>query len=814
MIVIYVEKENLAAKIAAALGGFDLPDGTHISFKDLQANIKAVEALQKRQGYLDITFDGKPTKVTWGSGHQYGLCDASDYNPAYKSFRARPECFIPESFKLKPLTAPDMPAYDAKLAKLRKVTKELFEKAEYIINATDDDREGELIFAYIYEYNKCKTPYKRVYPSSWAESGIIEAFHKIKPSSDVHNIEMAGRARSLIDWMIGTNLSARMTVQNPGNDVLSVGRVQTVVQRMVVDRELAIRAFKSEPFWTIEGTFTTASGDCYKGKHQTKRFDRKADAEAVMKELGGASGAVTNLLAERTRRTPPLLYSGTQLQMDANDKYGFPAERTEKIAQWLYENGYTTYPRTSSQYLNDDMRPTLIDVLSKLEAMPEYTPYLSGIPKEPSNRFFDSRKVESHFAIIPTGETPKKLTPEQQKIYDLIAKSVIRTIYSDAILENTTVTTQVKAHQFVSRGVVTIDKGWMSVDTKIKDEILPVLKKADVVSGSYICKDGKTEPPRRYTDKTLLAAMKTAGKDLPDEELKKIMADPKVDGIGRESSRTNIITTLINRGYINRKGKQFYATEKGIEFISVFPIDELSAEYTARMEKSLYDIAHGTGDYNELVEAAKEETRRWCSEIANYTGAAMHKFSPAIGGAATSIKCPLCGGHILAFGWGWGCENHNVNGCSFFISNNICGKSITETTVRKIAETGSSNLIKGFVSKKTGEKFDAYLRFDGEKISFSFEEPVHGPVLKCPICGKRMVKHRWGWGCEGYKHGCHFSVENEICGKKMTASIVKRIVETGTSGVLKGFISKYGNRFDAELIINGTTTKMIFPDKK
>ncbi|NLT12890.1 MAG: DNA topoisomerase III [Clostridiales bacterium] len=808
MVVIYAEKADVANKIAAALGGFTLPGGTKITFANLKSNEKVVKSFQNKQGYLETSFKGKPCKVTWGYGHMYALYDVAEYNSSYKHWRDYPECFIPEEFKLHAVSS-SIPAFNAKLDQQRKIVKELFKEAEYIINATDFDREGELIFAYVYEANKCKKPFKRAHFTSQTEEGIKEAFDKLKPSSEIYGVEKAGRARSVYDWLIGINLTTRITLKNPGNNVLSVGRVQTPVLKMIVDRELAIRGFKSEPFWTIEATFTTSKKETYKGKHSKKRFEKKKDTLAVINEIKGKNGVVTEIKSERTTRKAPLLYSLSALQMDANDKYGFTAEDTLNIAQYLYDNGYTTYPRSKSQYLNDDMRPVVVKTLEALQAMPEYKTYLDGMKKDPDKRYFDSSKVDSHFAIISTTSTPKSLNDEQRKIYDLIAKSVIRMIYPDAVLENTTVTTAVDKHDFISKGTVIIKKGWMAVDVKTKEELLPSLAKGEKVSGEYECKEGKTEPPKRYTDKTLIAAMKAAGKDLPDEELAKIMADPKVEGIGTEATRAEIINTLIKRDYIERKGKQFHATEKGISFIGIFPITELmSPEFTARMEKELTAIADNKGDYDKFIEQVKNQTINWCSIISKSGGKAMSgETKEGIG------KCPLCGGSVLEFHWGWGCTEYK-SGCKFSINKKIAGKEIPDAAVKKLLELKPTNVIKGFKSK-TGSEFEARLKLDEGKVVFDFGSgPEVKKDLKCPICGKNMVEHSWGWGCSGYKEGCKFSVGKKICGKAISEAIVKRIIKDGNSGVIKGFVSKAGNKFDAELKREGEKVNIVFQDKK
>ena len=563
MLVIYAEKQDMGAKIAAALDGIRLPIGTKVSLASLPKFAKQVKSLQSSQGFLDITFNGEPTKVTWGFGHLYGLKNAVDYNKDYSQWKKLPECFIPAKYELRPISHTEKIFADRN-DKQRAIVKKLFNEADMIINSTDDDREGECIFAYVYEQSctKKKTPYQRVRFTSQTEAGIKDAFAHLIPSADCKNIELAGRARAIYDWLIGANLTAQFTIKNPGNGVLSVGRVQTTVLKMIVDREKKARDFKSSKFWTVAGDFTTINDEDYHGEHEKKRFDTQAEAEAIVAKVKGCPAVVTAIESKKVKKDIPLLYSQTLLQMDANDKFGYTPDKTLEISQWLYEQGYTTYPRTKSQYLNDDMEPVVIKLLKGLTPLPEFNKYLAGKKLTPRKSFFDTSKVDSHFAIIPTEKIPDiaSLTTEQKNIYTMIAYSVIRMIYEDAIVENTTVTTTVNGENFISKGTVVAVAGWMAVEHKTKEELLPALSKSEEVAAAFKTSEGETKPPARYTDKTILAAMKSAGKDLEDAELKKILADPSVNGIGTDATRAEILKTLTAREYIFRKGKTIYAT--------------------------------------------------------------------------------------------------------------------------------------------------------------------------------------------------------------------------------------------------------------
>jgi len=728
MKVIYAEKQDMGAKIAAALGGVILPSRKCINLVSLSANMAEVKKVQEKYGYLKTMFKGEEVVVTWGFGHLYNLKDTFGYNPAFKKWSARPVCFIPAAYELQPVTS-DVKRFAERNDFQRKKVAELFHKADLIINSTDDDREGEVIFAYVYEASKCKTPYVRVRFTSQTEKGIREAFDNLIPSSECKAIEYAGRARAIYDWLIGTNLTTQFTLKNPGHGVLSVGRVQTPVLKMIVDRELAIRSFSSSKFWTLKGEFTTSTGEKYTGEHKAKRFSSIADANAMLTKVEGSEGIVSFLEAKKSKKEVPLLYSQTVLQMDANDHFGFTPDKTLEISQWLYEQGYITYPRTKSQFLNDDMKDVVKSILVQLSNLPIYKPFLDGKALTPRDMFFDSSMVDSHFAIIPTEKIPTRLSPEQGNIYDLIAKSVIRTIYPAAIIENTVAHTTVNDEEFVSKGAVIVDPGWLVVGGKIKEDGLPKLAVGDIVEPTFEVKEGKTEPPKRYTDKTILAAMKSAGKDLEDEELKKILADPSVEGIGTDATRAEILKTLTAREYIYRKGKSIYATDKGIRFVQGFPVEDIkSPAFTAMMEQKLASIAAGKFSFDIFVQEVQVQTQEWCrfifasaSTMGPGTTSALASGSASSGVPAPegTLSCPICGKPVYKRAWGWGCSGYSA-GCPVSIRSEICGKKITEAQVKALLSKKSTRAISGFTTR-AGKTFDAKLVLDATgKIKFEF----------------------------------------------------------------------------------------------
>ncbi len=364
MITILAEKPDVGNKIAAALDKITLASGKEVSFASLKANEKSVKQQQYKDGYLRIRYAGQDCFVTWGYGHICGLNEPEDYNPAFKFWQNRPQPFIPDPYQLK-IKEGQEKHFD--------LIRRMFLKSDYIINATDFDREGEVIFSYIYEMTGSKAPVKRVCFASQTKEGICDSFADLKEWSEVKNVEAAGRMRGIADWLVGLNLTTTMTLHNHvKGSSLSLGRVQTPTLKMLVDRELAIRDFHPEKYWTLEATFKTGSNDSYSATHKTKRFSDKASVDAILQRIAGKSGVITDIVEKKEEKNPPQLYSLSALQMDANAKYGMTLKQTLDAAQALYDGGYTTYPRTDSRYLTEDMVSTVNGVLDGLARKESY----------------------------------------------------------------------------------------------------------------------------------------------------------------------------------------------------------------------------------------------------------------------------------------------------------------------------------------------------------------------------------------------------------------------------------------------------------
>lgn len=719
-IVVFAEKPDIGTRLAATLGGCFI-NGIELR-PEMVANKKYEGMIKKERtekGFLRCRRNGKDYVVTWGFGHLAELKQAVDYDPKYSRWEEDLFPFIPEKYEIKLKEG-------SGIKKQFKIISELFndKDTEYIINATDADREGELIFDYIYRLAKCKKPYKRLWLSSYTEEAIEKGFASLKEADEVIPLRDAGRCRAIADWLVGSNLTAVATLKFGGyKNMISVGRVQTPTLAILVNREREIQNFKPEPYFELVAVFETEKGEQYKGKWKGKDTDRFSDrkkAEEILAKVQGKNGTVVKCEETKSEEKPPLLYDLTTLQMEANAKYGFSAQKTLDIAQKLYENQFLTYPRTNSRYLSSDLKPEIKRILKALPS--SYDPYRSNLLNQTLNyskRIFDDDKVESHHAIIPTYKTPSNLSDDEQKIYDLVAKSLIKAFMPNAVWATTKVETEVEREIFYSSGKTLIEPGWRAVDGRTAsneadedEQMLPVLRKGQKVIGrKYEVVEKKTKPPARFTEKTLLAAMETAGKYVEDEELREAMKDR---GLGTPATRAGIIERLIEVGYVKREKKNLVPTTKGIEVIRILPVEAIkSPSLTGEWEYKLNLIERGKASPDEFLRQIEEFTRQMVSELKKEERTEIMREENVVG------KCPKCGSPVVKNKRGWGCSNWK-NGCQFQIWAEVCGKKLTDANARQLLTKGKTSLIKGFISKN-GKKFDAVLELkDDGRVSFKF----------------------------------------------------------------------------------------------
>ncbi len=828
MITIYAEKFDVGVKIAAALGGFDY-NGTTVTMNNIEKLKTQLDKDVKRKGSIRFHYEGEDYAVTWGQGHMCGLKQAKDYNSEYSSWYKLPMPFFPDNYEIKiregynretrrPTGEPD-PWTERQLD----IVRQLFEESTSIINATDDDREGEVIFAYVYECVNVKKPYSRVVLDSQTEEGFRDAFKHLKPSREVLPIENAGRCRSIADWMVGANLSALMSLKYGGkgsDSLISIGRVQTPVLNILVERELEIKNFVSKPFWNIQAKFMTEDGDTYVGKYKQSQIEDKAAAEAIIKKIEDKDGTITSYEKDPFKREVPFLYNLTSLSMDANAMYGMTAQETLNTAQDLYTAGYLTYPRTVSQHLTSDMQPVVDEVIDMLaEYSDEYGEYINSVTKRNyTKRHFDTSKVNSHYAIIPTKVNPGTLTGNKKNIYDLVAKSLIRIIFKAAEGEKTKIITTVDGEEFQTSGKVILKKEWLVVGKEKADpDLLPVLSIGDIVAGEYQLKEGKTEPPKRYTDKTLLSAMRTAGKTIEDEDLKKIMMDVGDGGIGTEATRAGIIETVIARRYAERAGgskiKQIVPTEKGMKLIEILPLKEItSAELTADWETRLKKVEKEEESMEEFIKDMEAITRTWVEKIqASESNVRLSEDKDN----ETEYTCPKCGKKLKKLSWGWACSGYqkgDANSCNFAIGYEISGVKVTDNDIISLLKNKRSKYFSGFKKKDSKDTYGAYLIIDENgNITRTMDTG-----MVCPKCGKHNLMN-WGKSisCPGYKEGCTFTIWNKQYGKVISETDKIDLIKKGKTKKIKGFVKKDGSTYESALILNEDYEVKLAPfDKK
>ncbi|MBP8994277.1 MAG: topoisomerase C-terminal repeat-containing protein [Bacteroidales bacterium] len=698
MVVIYAEKSSLAKVIASTLNAgkrMPLPDEPTV-------------------GYYQFKFKGEDAILCHGVGHLAGLVPAKSYDEKYAKWDLEAFPCIPKNFKKAPKST---------TLKCIKLIKGFLDKADWAINATDPDREGELIFTYVAEVCRFQKEIKRVWIEDLTDEKINFAFNNLKSKNEqlssqaigtAENLQKAGRARDISDWLIGNNLTVAFTKKYGGYDnLLSLGRVQTPTLAMIVNREKIITSHVKTPFWKVIANF----GE-FEAEHEHGNFENENEAKNILANCVG-KGVVLDKQVKNKNVSAPLLFNATQLQIATNKKFGWDAEKTAKVMQSLYEAKLMSYPRTSSEHLTEAMIPEVELTLQKIFRTDEYSNYLPEKWEKFTNRHFDDKKVGSHTAIIPTVNVPdnlNKLSEDEKILYDLLVKSLIRTVYPKAELQETAVVIAVNGEKFKANGSVITNPGWYIVDAMPeKKNTLPLIEKDMEFEGKYSLKKGETEPPKRFTEATLLSAMELAGANIEDEEIRTMMKMQK-KGLGTDATRVSIIKSLFDRNYIERKGKSIIPTEKGNFIINTLPLEEIkSAELTGDLEKKLNDIYLGVVDFDDFINEIKETTRSWYDVIAKSEGKVFEKNE-------NKLSCPFCGKSINTFKWGYGCSGYK-EGCKFSFNNEICGKKISETQANALITKGKTALIKGFKGK-TGKEFNAKLILNKKefKIDFEFEK--------------------------------------------------------------------------------------------
>lgn len=683
--LIIAEKPSVAANIASALG-----------------------ADTKKDGY----FEGSGYYVSYAFGHLFTLADTKDYRADMEKWGLKDYPFIPNKFKYKPLNNPGV-------KKQIKILKELADKSDRIVNACDGDREGELIFAEIKNYLNFKKPIFRLWITSHTPKDIEKGMQNLR--TDMINLEKAGYCRQQIDWIIGINLTVVYTLIASSNQVLKVGRVILPTLNLIFEREVEITNFKSVPFFTLKCVFN-ADKEKYTGTYidneKNMKFRDREQLLTVQKTIQGKPGTVIKKEIKKININAPRLFNLTDLQGHITSKFqGFTSDKVLEVIQGLYEKKYVTYPRTSSRYLDNtqiECAREALDAVKNILSIKDKT----IISFHTDKKVFDSSKVDSHPAIIPTYIIPntQSLTEQERIVYIEIVKRFVSQFMPAAVYDAVEMITKINNHSFITKGRLLISEGWKELYQLYQDIEDPEdpeqetdsitakdVKENDIVNlDTSEIKEGKTKPPSYYTEKTLLATMENCGKQVENEE--DIL---KGFTIGTPATRAETIKKIIETNYVTMKGKYLRITEMGAKVIHYFPVKRLlRVEFTGKIEKTLKDIENGNYDSEEFINKMSSFIVKNINEMKNSQIENIQKPQNIIG------KCPECGCNVIETKKAFSCEGSRSGDCKFALWKEDrffahFGKKITETVAINLI-TKKRVKVKGLKSAK-GIKFDAVI---------------------------------------------------------------------------------------------------------
>jgi DNA topoisomerase III len=692
-------------------------------------------AFTKSEGFLE----GPDHVITWAVGHLVQLAEPDEYDDRFKKWRMADLPIVPDRFKLV--------IRDERSKKQMNVIKRLLGREDIadVVNACDAGREGELIFAYLYENSGSKKPVRRLWLNSMTAGAIKEAFERLRPGEELATLEAAARSRSEADWIVGMNATRAATIRlrSAFDGAVSLGRVQTPTLAILARREQEIREFVPEPYWVVDASFDPVAepeGRDYEGRYHAganPRLKSAEEAAAVVAACEAQVGEITKLEKSERKERAPLLYDLTRLQSDASSRYGFTLRRTLAAAQRLYEEHTAiTYPRTSSRYLPGDMIGEIKPIARLVGERSEYAEgsrYVLGLDVLPLGRVVNDAKVTDHHAIIPTRaehHPVDKMSEDDRRIYDLVVRRFLAVFHPDAVLENTRVETTVADHVFRTRGKRILVPGWRAVygetadpderqdDDEGREQQLPRLEQGEKSAVKDIASEAKeTKPPRRYTDGSLVTVMETAGKLVDDEELREAM---KESGIGTPATRAAIIERLIAVGYVERDARALVVTEKGMNVIRLLGEHALTSPgLTGQWESRLAKI-----------ETGEDSREAFMGDIVKFTESTVGELDEKLKGVriprANLGPCPVCGRDIVENRKGYSCWSRDDPGCGFVIWKSKASKTLPISVARELIKTGRTQQpVTGFKGR-SGKSFRARLALQqGEegKWRVEFDEP-------------------------------------------------------------------------------------------
>lgn len=664
----------------------------------------------RRDGY----YEGEEYLVTWTYGHLCTLKEPADYTPMWKRWSLGQLPMIPERFSIKIIG-------QESIERQFHVIENLIAKAEEVINCGDAGQEGELIQRWVMQKANIHCPVRRLWISSLTDESIKEGFKNLRPQTDFDPLYHAGLSRAIGDWILGMNATRLYTLKyaSDGN-VLSIGRVQTPTLALIVQRHKEIASFVAEDYWEVKTVYRGATFNSQNGK-----FKKEAEAKEIISSISQYPLVIKDINEKQGREAPPRLFDLTSLQVECNKKWGWTADDTLKLIQSLYEKKVTTYPRVDTTYLSLDLYPKIPEILKNMTPYERLTAQILGKTISKSKKIFDNAKVTDHHAIIPTGVSPASLVGEERNLYHLIALRFIAAFYPDCRFKTTTVNAVAGDFKFRASGKVIIENGWREVYSTTKDNNFEAKDETDsdglaILPAFIVGESGQhepsllkktTQPPKYYTEGTLLRAMESAGRMVDDEELREVM---KENGIGRPSTRSAIIETLFKRRYIYRQRKSIMASPAGIQLIDTINQELLkSAKLTGIWENKLRRIERQQYSAAEFIRELKKQISEIVINVLNDNTSSRINVEqenrsqlPESKTKSTTrrssqvksfdqIPCPECGtGHIVKGRTAFGCSNYKA-GCVLLLPFDQYPADLTPSQLDK--------KIKNALKKRTNE---------------------------------------------------------------------------------------------------------------
>lgn len=697
MILCIAEKPSVAKDIAEILG-----------------------AKQRNDGF----YEGNGYWVSWTFGHLCTLKEPHDYKENWKYWKLEDLPIIPDKFGIKLID-------DSGVKKQFSTIERLVQNCSEVVNCGDAGQEGELIQRWVLSKAKCNVPIKRLWISSLTEEAIKEGFEKLKDGNAYNNLYSAGSARAIGDWLLGMNATRLFTKKfGKGQATLSIGRVQTPTLAMIVQRQKEIDAFNVEEYYELKTLYRNVEFTA-----NIPRIVKEDRANQGLEYLKQHPFEITSFEQKEGKEGNPRLFDLTSLQVEANKKFGFSAEETLKNVQSLYEKKLVTYPRVDTTYLSEDLHPKMEGIMRGMTNYSRFTAPILAQPIPKLKTVFDDKKVTDHHAIIPTGIQPNGISLTENQIYELIARRFLAAFYPECKVSNTTVLGKVDKIEFKATGKQIIEPGWRVVWEEAKDDDQKKQEKPEQVMPEFTegesgpheprVHQGKTSPPKPYTEATLLRAMETAGKQVEDEEIRDMM---KENGIGRPATRANIIETLFKRKYIEKKRKNLVPTPIGMSLIDTIQNELLkSAELTGQWERKLRLIEKGEYDLeqfkNELIVMVKALTDEVIfsqtpiqfnlQETAVEAPKPKRERKPQEKVSINDLDCPKCKTSKLMTGrTGVGCSNYKV--CGFMVPFELLGKKLTDKQMLDLLQKGKTTKIKGLMVPGAHQVMEGSITFDAD----------------------------------------------------------------------------------------------------